>query len=183
MRNPTSLSFSRTSFTASPAWEPAEVDLYLPGCPPTPALFQQVLMKKDTGRHNKIVCAECGRKKVKDLRPNRLIGFQPGYVMEDVCLIKQGFLCIGSSTRSGCGAPCPIAGFPCVGCRGPSDKLIEKDSGQWLESIKRVFLSQTDIAPEEIDEGLRSPQLSLFLFQFSDYDGNHRPGRPKEKVL
>jgi len=41
----------------------------------------------------------------------------------------------------------------------------------------------TDIAPAELDAALRSPQLALFLFQFSDYAGGTRPPRPKEKVL
>ena len=47
----------------------------------------------------------------------------------------------------------------------------------------RVFSSMTDIPAEEIDAALRSPQLSLFLFQFSDYAGADRPSRSKEKVL
>ena len=41
----------------------------------------------------------------------------------------------------------------------------------------------TDIPPQEIDEALRSPQLSMFLFQFSDYSGGNRRVRSKEKVL
>ena len=54
-------------------------------------------------------------------------------------------------------------------------------------SIQRIFATLTDIPPEEVAEALRSPQLALFLFQFSDYarDQNTaaRPPRPKEKVL
>jgi hypothetical protein len=41
----------------------------------------------------------------------------------------------------------------------------------------------TDIAEEEIDAALRSPQLALFLFQFSDYAGGQRVVRSKDKVL
>ena len=47
----------------------------------------------------------------------------------------------------------------------------------------------TDIPAEEIDLELHSPQLSLFLFQFSDYAETLnpadpvRPPRSKEKVL
>jgi F420-non-reducing hydrogenase small subunit len=161
----------------------ASIDLYVPGCPPTPELFMAVLTQPSEFEASRIVCQECGRKKLRDMRPARLLGFQQGEVLPNVCLINQGFLCIGSSTRGGCRAPCPRAGHPCVGCRGPSDALIEGESRAWFSSIQRVFAALTDIAPQEIEAGLRSPQLSLFLFQFSDYADAGRPPRPKEKVL
>ena len=41
----------------------------------------------------------------------------------------------------------------------------------------------TDIPEKEISQALRSAQLSLFLFQFSDYANGDREPRPKEKVL
>ncbi len=159
------------------------VSFYLPGCPPTPNLFLVALSGKGDFKSSKIVCVECGRKKVKEIRPGELAGFRQGSMKSNVCLIKQGFLCIGSSTRNGCGAPCPRAGFPCVGCRGPSDILMEKGKTAWLQSIQRIFDALTDIPAGVIDEGLRSPQLSMFLFQFSDYDGTTRPTRPKEKMI
>jgi hypothetical protein len=70
-----------------------------------------------------------------------------------------------------------------VGCRGPSDVLIEKDSLAWLTSIQRVFDTMTEIPQDELREALVSPQLALFLFQFADYAGLGKPPRPKEKVL
>jgi F420-non-reducing hydrogenase small subunit len=170
-----------------------DVDRYLPGCPPTPRLFMALLDESGAFDPPRIVCRECGRKKVRDKRPQELLGFQQGQVLPDICLVNQGYLCIGTSTRGGCGAPCPQAGHPCVGCRGPSDALIEKDSSAWFASIKRVFGSMTDIPEPEIDVALRSPQLSLFLFQFSDYavqersaaglSERDRPPKSKEKML
>jgi F420-non-reducing hydrogenase small subunit len=160
-----------------------EVDLYLPGCPPTSELFMAVLNDDEAFEASKIVCQECGRKKLRDMKPKELLGFQQGEVKPDICLINQGYLCVGSSTRGGCRAPCPRAGHPCVGCRGPSDVFIEKASSVWLKSIQRVFESMTDIPAEEIEVALRSPQLALFLFQFSDYAGDNQIVRPKEKVL
>ena len=164
------------------------VDLYVPGCPPTSELFMAVLTDPEAFQASKIVCQECGRRKLRDMKPEHLLGFQQGEVLPDICLINQGYVCVGSSTRGGCRAPCTRAGHPCVGCRGPSDVFIEKESEAWLKSIKRVFASLTDVPDEEVDAALRSPQLALFLFQFSDYaddktfGGDHRP-RPKEKVL
>ena len=118
---------------------------------------------------SKVVCQECGRKKLKDLRPAHLLGFQTGELDPEICLINQGYLCVGSSTRGG--------------CRGPSDILIDKDSHAWLESIQRVFESLTDVPAEELREALVSPQLALFLFQFSDYSAPGKAPRPKEKIL
>lgn len=159
------------------------VDRYLPGCPPTPELFMAALAGDEDFQTHRIVCSECGRKKVKTMRPDRLSGFRQGEVLSDVCLINQGFLCIGSSTRNGCRAICPKAGFPCVGCRGPSNALIEKESTSWLQSVEKVFAALTDIPAEDVRAGLRSPQLALFLFQFSDYSGKERFPRSKDKVL
>ena len=159
------------------------VDRYLPGCPPTPELFMAVLLDPPGFKAGKIVCHECGRKKIRGLRPTHLIGFQQGEVLPDICLIHQGYLCVGSSTRGGCRAPCPRAGHPCVGCRGPSDVFIDKLSSEWFVRIQRVFAAMTDIPAEEIEAALRSPQLALFLFQFADYAGTGRPPRPGEKVL
>ena len=39
------------------------------------------------------------------------------------------------------------------------------------------------LSPEEIQEVLRSPQLSLFLFQFADYDSKNKKPRPKDKIV
>jgi F420-non-reducing hydrogenase small subunit len=160
-----------------------EVDRYLPGCPPTPELFMSILFDLPDFKPSRVVCQECGRKKLKDMRPEHLLGFQRGEVLPDMCLINQGYLCIGSSTRGGCRAPCPRAGHPCVGCRGPSDALIEKESDVWFESIGRVFAALTDVPSEEVEAGLRSPQMALFLFQFSDYAGATGRPRSKDKVL
>jgi F420-non-reducing hydrogenase small subunit len=160
-----------------------DVDLYLPGCPPTPELFMAALSAVIDFTPARTVCQECGRTKDRDLRPSHLVGFQQGEVQPDVCLINQGYLCIGTSTRGGCRALCTRPGSPCVGCRGPSDAFIEKESSAWFTAIQRVFKRMTDIPPAEIEAALRSPQMALFLFQFADYGGVDQPPRKKEQIL
>ncbi|MBN1400170.1 MAG: hypothetical protein JXA74_04995 [Anaerolineae bacterium] len=141
---------------------------YLPGCPPTPDLFMAALFGLEYAPLAKTVCLNCGRTKTRD-RPERLKSFQGPEIDPEICLINQGFLCIGSSTRGGCGAPCTRAGHPCVGCRGPSDGFVSRSSQEWFEAMQRVFARMTDIPPEQISAALRSPQLALFVFQFADY--------------
>jgi F420-non-reducing hydrogenase small subunit len=160
-----------------------KVDRYLPGCPPTPELFMAVLRKSSDMKIATSVCQECGLKKDRDMLPEHLLGFQQGEVLSNICLINQGFLCIGASTRGGCRALCTRAGYPCVGCRGPSDAFIEKGSEKWLNAIRRIFSRMTEIPEEEIEVALRSPQLSLFLFQFADYAGAGQAPRHKEQVV
>ncbi len=160
-----------------------DVDLYLPGCPPTPELFMAALQDPALFKASSIVCGECGRKKLRDMRPQHLLGFQTGSPDPDICLINQGYLCVGSSTRGGCRAICPRAGHPCVGCRGPSNAFIEKEAQVWMDNIQRVFENMTDIPRDELAQALTTPQFSLFLFQFSDYADKNRPPRPREKIL
>ena len=155
------------------------VDLYLPGCPPMGHLYIAALFGLDDFRPTKTVCIDCGRKKTRD-RPAALTGFQSASIDPELCLINQGYLCIGSSTRGGCGAPCTRAGNPCVGCRGPSDGFISRSREEWFTAIKKVFARMTDIPPEVVDDVIRSPQYSLFTFQFADYTGRQRD---PEKVL
>jgi F420-non-reducing hydrogenase small subunit len=149
------------------------VDLYLPGCPPTPQLFVAALGLSAAFEPAKTVCLDCGRAKTRD-RPDQLARYSAAEIDPDACLINQGYLCIGSSTRGGCGAPCTRAGHPCVGCRGPSNGFISRSSAEWFIAIKRVFQRMTAIPEEVIDAELRSPGLSLFVFQFADYTGTPR---------
>ncbi|NLG26823.1 MAG: hypothetical protein GX557_02860 [Chloroflexi bacterium] len=154
---------------ASPIDAFVPVTCYLPGCPPTPELFMAALFDREGFQGSKTVCQECGRKRVPGMRPAHLLGFQTGQVDPDICLVNQGYLCVGSSTRGGFRAPCTRAGHPCVGCRGPSNVFISRSSQEWLSAIARVFRGMTDVPADELDAALRSPQLALFVFQFADY--------------
>ncbi|HVP20315.1 MAG TPA: hypothetical protein VMS73_00485 [Anaerolineaceae bacterium] len=185
---------------ARPVDSIVQVDRYLPGCPPTPELFIAAISDSPDFKAAPSVCQECGRKKIKEMRPSHLVGFLKGQVQPEICLINQGYLCIGASTRGGCQALCTRPGHPCVGCRGPSDAFIEKESQAWFSSIRRVFTAMTDIPIEEIDAYLHSPQLCMFLNQFADYADEEQENlkarlaaetapdkvlapRPKEKVM
>jgi F420-non-reducing hydrogenase small subunit len=106
------------------------VDYYMPGCPPEShqiaaviELLIQVVHGKaqlpppgsTIGVGHSTVCDECKRtrndKKIKEFRRIQHVMLDPG-----LCLLEQGVLCNGPATRSGCNAPCPAAGAPCIGC-------------------------------------------------------------------
>jgi F420-non-reducing hydrogenase small subunit len=109
------------------------VEAVLPGCPPEPEQILAVvrhlaagkpLPGKWVGCSDRAVCDECAREKRGTLAPRLLRPFEanpePGW-----CLVEQGFLCVGPSTRGGCTALCPAAAMPCTGCYGALDTAAD----------------------------------------------------------
>jgi F420-non-reducing hydrogenase small subunit len=116
--------------------EVIDVDYYLPGCPPPAGLIAQAVMALVEGRlpekgsvlaPDVALCAECPRAvtKPEDLKVARF--YRPYEIVADpeTCLLAQGLVCLGPSTRSGCGAACIAANMPCTGCMGPTSRVID----------------------------------------------------------
>ncbi|MEJ5185496.1 MAG: hypothetical protein WHT46_00240 [Candidatus Geothermincolales bacterium] len=118
------------------------VDVRLPGCPVPAGLLASFLKGSAEGarptRESATVCAECplrgGGEKGGPFR------FTERKAESGICFLEQGFLCMGPLTRDGCGALCPgSSGYPCRGCRGPSDgALIFQELDPMVESIRRL---------------------------------------------
>ncbi|MBI5017560.1 MAG: hypothetical protein HZB55_18985 [Deltaproteobacteria bacterium] len=115
--------------------EAVAVDYSIPGCPPEPEQIVAVVRHVASGKAlppagsqlgctERAVCDGCSREK-KGLLTGRLV--RPFETLPEAgwCLVEQGFACVGSSTRGGCGALCPAANMPCTGCYGPLDRTAD----------------------------------------------------------
>jgi F420-non-reducing hydrogenase small subunit len=148
-----------------------DVDYYIPGCPPMPLLIvhslKSILSGKPIIRHLSVVCTECNRKIVAS-KLDKLYGVYEKEADPNLCLVSQGFVCLGSLTRDGCGAPCPRVGFTCFGCRGPADSLLYRSRDLYSFLIK-VISKRTGIAEEKIKKELYSNPFVFHTFIFSKF--------------
>jgi len=80
-----------------------DVDYYIPRCPPMPFLIVHNLKSVASGktpiRHQSVVCTECHRRIVSS-RLDRLYGIYEKEADRSLCLVSQGFVCLGSLTRA-----------------------------------------------------------------------------------
>jgi F420-non-reducing hydrogenase small subunit len=133
-----------------------EVDYYVPGCPPTPkltkaavtALLENRLPPKGSVIAPDIaLCEECPRKASKPTNIAFTEFKRPHEKLTDPnqCLLAQGLVCMGPSTRSGCEAACTSGGMPCTGCFGPTSRV--RDQG-----LKILSSLCANVAPKEEPE-------------------------------
>ena len=156
------------------------VDYYMPGCPPESHQIAavidvviQALQGKATlpppgtvlGAGNSTVCDECKRTR-NEKKIKKFVRLQDVKPDPTLCLLEQGILCSGSATRSGCGALCPQAGAPCVGCYGPANGAL--DYGARLMSAVASVIDSTD--PKEIEkilDGIPDPAGMFYRFNLA----------------
>ncbi|MEM2102357.1 MAG: F420-nonreducing hydrogenase [Candidatus Bathyarchaeia archaeon] len=158
-----------------------DVDYYIPGCPPMPFLIvhslKSIVSGKQPVRHNAVVCTECNRK-IVPAKLDKLYGIYEKEADPVLCLVSQGFVCLGSLTREGCGAPCPRAGFTCFGCRGPCDSLLYR-SRDIYAFLVQVISKRTSIPEEKVREELYRNPFIFHTFIFSRFER----AKAREKVI
>ena len=90
---------------ARPIYDFVQVDLAIPGCPVSKDEVERVVRHVALGVPFEFavypVCMDCKQRFVS-------------------CVMESNQLCLGSITRAGCEAPCPVGGLGCWGCRGPA---------------------------------------------------------------
>jgi F420-non-reducing hydrogenase small subunit len=137
------------------------VDYYVPGCPPEVSILNQLISElKGEGQAMKprpIVCSECNRKTLKTPPDSVWIFPKPEWKIEH-CFTSLGALCMGFITKGGCRAICPRGGFPCWGCRGPSESVLKNmnEGNSFEELILKPLIIRTRQTEENIRLLLRS---------------------------
>jgi F420-non-reducing hydrogenase small subunit len=156
-----------------------DIDYSVPGCPPETERIAEVLTTVTAaldgdvplpprgsvlGAGNSTVCDECKRERgVKSItefkRIQTLAEVDPA-----LCLLEQGLPCCGPATRDGCGAKCPAAGAPCIGCYGATDGV--EDFGARLLSAYASVVEASE--PEDIERVLAGlPDTVGQFYRFS----------------
>lgn len=141
-----------------------DVDYYVPGCAPPPdiimdafnAILQGNLPEKGSVLSPNIaLCDECDRNESK---PEKLEipEFNRVHQIEidpEKCFLAQGIICMGISTRSGCGQRCINVNMPCRGCFGPLDGI--KDFGlRTMAGIASIFAleNEENLSEEDLEK-------------------------------
>ncbi len=154
-----------------------EVDYYMPGCPPESHqiaavidLVIDVLQGKATlppkgstiGAGGSTVCDDCPRKRdVKKIKEFKRI--QDVMLDPEICILEQGVICSGPATRNGCGALCPQAGSPCIGCYGPAEGVLDYGA-RLLTAVASVIDSNDPAEIERILDGIPDPAGMFYRF-------------------
>lgn len=117
-----------------------DVDYIMPGCPPNWERLVDVLgviqavvageaqwppKGATIGASAHSLCDECDRSKSDGLKIKRFYRPHEKVPEPDICLMEQGFVCMGSVTRAGCGWRCINANMPCRGCYGPLEGVTD----------------------------------------------------------
>lgn len=145
-----------------------DVDYYLPGCPPPVKLIANAVEAIASGKLPPkgtvlapltSVCEECLREKQDKV----VREFKRPYEIEadpNKCFLDQGVICMGIATRSGCGAQCLNANWPCTGCGGKLENVF--DQGAKMAS---AIASMTGVDSEE---NLSEKNMEELLNQVKD---------------
>jgi F420-non-reducing hydrogenase small subunit len=158
----------------------ADVDYFMPGCPPESRQIAAVLDLVIKALHGEAelppagsvigagestVCDECPRKREEKTITEfkRMATFQPNTTE---CLLEQGILCAGLATRSGCQARCPTANMPCIGCYGAPPDVVDQGA-RMMSAVASVVGSNDPAEIRKIMEGIVDPGGTFYKFSLA----------------
>jgi F420-non-reducing hydrogenase small subunit len=101
---------------------------------------------------NKAVCATCSRLK-EEKKFKAAIRPYETYEASGRCLLEQGLLCLGISTREGCGGLCTGVGQPCRGCFGKAEAVYDPGA-KMVSAVSSTFASENKETIEQMSADL-----------------------------
>ena len=127
------------------------IDYVISWCPPSVERIALALRAIAEGKRvpvaDSTVCSQCPR----EMKPIEQLEFKPGLPGPDAdpgtCFLSQGYLCLGSVTMVGCGAPCPRHGIPCFGCGGPRLEIAERRDMDMVTALARKIAVLAGLDP------------------------------------
>ncbi|MDD4648577.1 MAG: F420-nonreducing hydrogenase [Desulfoplanes sp.] len=153
----------------------AEVDYFVGGCPPHHDFIAKAVEAIIAGNlppkgswltSGKAVCDVCKRNPAnKDMartqvfESKRIVDGEPD---PDICLLQQGYLCLGPITQGDCGASCLNVNMPCRGCGGPIPGV--KDYGARAISAIGSILGSEEAAVQLME---KFPDLTKLVYRYS----------------
>ncbi len=161
-----------------------DVDYYLPGCPPMPAMIINALGELLGGKlppkgtilsPDISLCLSCSRNGTK---PDRMVMGEIQRIHEiiadpDQCFLNQDVLCMGPATRDGCGYPCITGNMPCTGCMGP---MKNQDQGaKMISALGGIIDGYDEEAVDRILDGIPDPAGTFYRYSTAaSYLGRRR---------
>lgn len=154
------------------------VNLYIPGCPPSPETIEKALgallsgeIPDDIvlGAESKSLCNFCERNETKpqNLSIDRFYRVHEKTTPSDECFLAEGVVCLGSVTRGGCGERCINANMPCRGCYGPLPDV--KDMGlRFLSTIASLTSVGNDGKADQkpSTNSIKDPTGTFYRFSY-----------------
>ena len=151
-----------------------EVDYFLPGCAPPTKLLKNALANILAGNlpppgavlaPDIAQCHECPRIDTKptDLALERFYRPHEIEIDEEKCLLAQGLLCMGPSTRVGCDSACMKGNMPCTGCLGPVSRSADQGAA-YIGAVASLIGSDEEKDVQAVMDTIVDPAGTFYRY-------------------
>ena len=154
-----------------------DVDYYIPGCPPTPAITKAAIGALLEGKlppkgavlaPDIALCDQCPRKQTKPSDVSFTEFKRPHQKLLDpqLCFLAQGVVCLGPATRSGCDSACTRGNMPCSGCFGPTSRVRDQGA-KLLSSLCANVAPKEEPGIDEVLAGIPDPVGTFYRYSLA----------------
>jgi F420-non-reducing hydrogenase small subunit len=111
---------------------------------------------------DKAVCASCSRVKEEKQFTVAVRPYEK-YEESGRCLLEQGLVCLGISTREGCGGLCTGVGQPCRGCFGKAASVYDPGA-KMVSAISSTFTLDNKAEIEKMADNLNDLSGTFYRY-------------------